>query len=138
MRRAIAIVVQCCILAQALGCTRALSVPVNDQLPASRPDFTEEPGARISGYVTADGVSHTFDGWAKLEGDEFLFQPAAKKRRGEAMGSPGAPFRLPRREVVSFVERETNVGKSILAGIGIVAAVSLIFFTIEVHEDGFE
>jgi len=128
MRRAIAIVVQCCILAQVSGCTRTLSVPVNDQLVTTEPEVIEEPGARISGYVTSDGVSHEFKGRVRLEGDEFLFQPAAEKRRGEPTDSQEPPFRLPRTQVVSFVEHEINVGKTILLGVGVVVVVWALLF----------
>jgi hypothetical protein len=133
MMRTIAVLLQFCILAQVLGCTRTISVPVNDQLAASEPKVTEEPGARISGYVTSDGVSHRFKGWVRLEGDEFVFQPAARKRSGQPTDTPEPPFRLPRTEVVSFIHEDVRVGRTILVAVfaGIAFYAAVFFLTLD-------
>lgn len=127
MRRAIAVLVQCCLLAQVFGCTRTLSIPVNDQLAAVEPGVTGKPGAEISGYVTSDGVSHKFSGTVRLEGEEFVFQHATRKQRGELVGTPEPPFRLPRAEVVSFVHEEVRVGRTVLLSVGVFIAILLIY-----------
>jgi len=90
---------------QMTGCSSVRSIPVGDQLAASKPEIVRESGVRICGYVTSDSVRHDFSGTVKLEHEEFLFQPS----HGEQPS-----FRLPCAEVVSFDERDYQPGRTIV------------------------
>jgi hypothetical protein len=133
----------CALMATPLtGCTTIRQIPMDPGIPEAETAAAQESGQRITGYTSADGVRHAFDGWVRLVGSDSLhFRPAPPKSpiwfppgdRVPPADSLQSAFELPRTQVASVQARQGSAGKSlllagcILAGaFGIVAALVAI------------
>jgi hypothetical protein len=129
LRRAVARIVSGCMILALPGCTSTRSVPVGTILTEEEPAMSAPPGLSIAGYVTSDNVRHSMDGTVTLEGDDFVFHPAANapaEADSVSTKGPVAPFRVPRTEVIAFSTFQSSytlliVGACIAAAVGLVA-----------------
>ena len=121
----IALIVQSCLLIQLASCTSTRSLPIGPDFARQEPRVNETPGLSITGYVTADGVSHPFKGTVTMEQDTLVFHPIAQTRAAVYPASPavtyGRPFRLVRAEVASLNRVVPNNVNIVLITVGVLA-----------------
>jgi hypothetical protein len=117
------------------GCSYVRTIPVPDEAAVSSGSsgktshdaFHSRGGQEIRAYTTRDSIRHVFHGFAIVHGDTIQFTDFPENEWGER-SAPRPLIELPRDQVLSVDESETNVPGTVLLVVvfGALVAVAII------------